>query len=456
MMMKVCQTVSLSVFLFVFAAVSAFAQGIPALSPDQPAEAVKPVETAAADPLKAELQGAADLFNETDFNGALEKLKEICGRNTKLAPPRLMLAQWFSRANQPNGVFASLNAATTESPTDPEAFILLGEIALKKNETAAATLFFQKGGALLAQYSADAERKKLMQISLLRNETILAELRSDWKGMENCSDQRVALEGKTPELLRVKAVSLFRQERDQECAQWLAQADQAAASQKNKGLPAEAILAQLYTSRGGDENIDRGKKFLNAAVQKYPKSKEVLALSVNTKLADDDLTGARRLAESLVAEDPNAKQLLATVALFQGEYATAEKLFQDIVVESPANIAATNGLALALCEQDDPAKLKRAGEYALENVRKQNNNGDLLGTLGWVLFKAKNYQQAGQVLQQAAAGGNINSQTAYYLAEFVNHNGNKDQAKQLLEAALKGNRPFAKKAAAKKLLETLK
>ena len=407
------------------------------------------------DPLRIELQAAADMFNKTDFNGAFERLKTICADNPGLAPPRVILAQWFSVANQPDGMFASLNAATTDSPDDPEAFLLLGEIALQKGETAAASLFFQKGETLLAAFNADAERKKLMQISLLRNRINLAERRLEWKAIETYIDQRLALEGRTPELLRIKAVSLFQLERDQESEQLLAEADQSSASAPNKGLPAEAILAQLYASRGGDDNLRRGKEYLNTAVQKHPKSKEVLALSVNTKLADGDFTGARQLAEQLVVEDSNSKQLLATVALFQEDYVTAEKLFQELVTDSPANVEASNGLALALCEQNDEAKLKRAAEYALENVRKQTNNSDLIGTLGWVLFKAKNYQQSGEILQQAAAGGNISSLTAYYLAELVLQNGNKEQAKQLLEAALKSGNPFAKKKAAEALLKTL-
>lgn len=419
-------------------------------------QAAAPSGETTVDPLKTELQGAIDLFNKTDFNGALERLKTICAGNPGLAPPRVILAQWFSLANQPDGMFASLNAATTDSPDDPEAFLLLGEIALKKGETAAATLFFQKGEILLASFSDAAARKKPLQISLLRNRTTLAEQRSEWKAVETYTEQRFVLEGKTPELLRIKALALFRQGRDKEAEELLAQADQAAASLPNKGLPAEAILAQLYASRGGDDNIRRGKTFLNTAVQKYPKSKEVLSLSVNTKLADGDFDAARRLAEQLVAEDASSKQLLATVALFQEDYVSAEKLFQEIVTDSPANIEASNGLALALCEQNDEAKLKRAAEYALENVRKQTNNSDLLGTLGWTLFKAKNYQQSGQILQQAAAGGNISPLTAYYLAEFVLQNGgNKEQAKQFLEAALKNGIPFAKKKAAEALLKTL-
>jgi Tfp pilus assembly protein PilF len=425
-----------------------------------PATEAPTATTAAETPLidaklQAELQIAADSFNKRDVAEALKKLEVICTANPQLAPPRIILAQWFSRANIPNGVAASLNAATTDSPTDPEAFILLGEIALRKGETAAATLFFQKGTELITAFNADANRKKVMTLSLLRNQTVLAEMRQDWKAMESYTDKRLALEGQTPELLRIKAVALFRRHQDKDAAGYLTLADKAAADKEKKGLPAEAILSQLYTSRGDAESVGYGKGYLENAVRKYPKNPEVLALSVGRKLADGDLEGARQLAEALVKEDAKAKQVLANVALFQGDYATAEKIYQEIVVASPSNIGATNGLALALCEQNDKEKLKRAGEYAVENVKKNDKNGDLLATLGWILFKSQNYQQSGKVLQQAAAGGNISPQTAYYLAELQNQAGHKDDARKLLEAALKDTRPFSKKAAAQKLLATL-
>jgi Tfp pilus assembly protein PilF len=99
--------------------------------------------------------------------------------------------------------------------------------------------------------------------------------------------------------------------------------------------------------------------------------------------------------------------------------------------------------------------LRRALEYAAENVRRQNNNSELLGTLGWILFKMKEIDQASKVLQQAAASGNINSQTAYFLARLAFSKDQKDQAKQLLDAALKSNRPFPKRHEAKTLMTEL-
>lgn len=438
---------------YVLSLVLAFSIGVGLVSDVRAQEETPSTTSAQLSPeLTAALQSAADLFNKTDFNGALERLKEICAGEAKLAPPRVIMAQWFARAQLADAVRVSLDRATVESPADPEGYLLLGEIALRQREFAAASLFLERGEQLLQAYNASPDRRKLMIISLLRNQVALAEVRENWALMENRIDARISVEGKTPELLRQKAFTVFRQQRDEESLKLLNEADALAANSENKGLPADAVMSQFYNGRDDQE---RGKAFLAQALRKHPNSKEVLALSALQRLSDDDLQGARQLAEKLASEDSAAdgpKRLIATIALFQEDYATAEKLFQEVLNAFPSDIQATNGIALALCEQNDPVKTRRALEYAAENVRRNNRNSEFLGTLGWVFYKANDLQQAAKALQQAAAQGNINSQTAYFLAELTNKNGNAEQAKQLLEAALKDKRPFAKKRQAQVLL----
>lgn len=463
--MKLENIVRSTLFLALFVFLSSrdvFSQESVPTSAPQGEAAVSTTAAGSENPeLTKKLQVAADLFNKGDFNGALEEVKKICANEPKLAPPRIILANWFARAQVSDGVRVSLNWATIDTPNDPEAYLLLGEIALRQSDLAAASLFFERGGLLLRDFNADADRKKIMQTSLLRNLTGLAELRSDWGNMEKMIDQRIAFEGKSPELMRMKAVAVFRQKRDQDCLKLLNEADQLAANQENKGLPADAILSQLYLTRTDQKDArDLARKALAVALQKNPKSKDILALSAQMRLNDNDVAGARQMADQLLAEDPQsgaAKKLVATIALFQSDYATAEKLFQEISVASPLDMQAANGLALALCEQEDPVKMRRALEYAADNARKENRNGDFVATLGWVLFKTGDMQQAGQVLQQAAAvaQGNISPQTAYYLGRLAAQNQKNKEARELIEAALKSERPFAKKAEAQKFLAGL-
>jgi Tfp pilus assembly protein PilF len=397
------------------------------------------------------------VFNGSDFAGALEILKKLYAEHPELAPPRIVLAQWFAQANLGEAVRASLEMATEETPNDPEAYLLLGEISLRQRYLTAAELLLKKATDKLKSYNANAARQKQLNSSLLRNWTALAEARNRWDDMIVFIDQAVQADGETATLLRQKGVALFQQKKDDEAFVLFKKADSLEIDNTtDRGLPAEAAMSQLFQVRGDKENV---KKYLADALQKYPKSKEVVVLSIQARMNEDQLEDAQKLADQLQTEYPDwtpAKRLCATIALYLDENATAEKLFQELILASPADEQATNGLALAQCEQDDPQKLQRALEYARENVRKNQQNADYWATLGWVLYKANQLEAAAQALKQAAATGKVNAATAYYLARLALQTGKSVEARQLLEAAASSTAPFAKRRNAVKLLNELK
>jgi len=130
-------------------------------------------------------------------------------------------------------------------------------------------------------------------------------------------------------------------------------------------------------------------------------------------------------------------------------------LFEELLLASPLETQNANGLALALCEQDSPEKLRRAMAYAADNAQKNQDNSEYLGTLGWVLYKANQLEQAANALKQSAASGQINAASAYYFARLAVKTGNVEEAKQLLNAALQGGNQFAKRRDAVRLLNEL-
>ena len=66
------------------------------------------------------IQQAVAAFNNSDFDGAKEHLQTLYANFPNLAPPRIVLAQWFAQANLGEAVRASLEMATIETPNDPK------------------------------------------------------------------------------------------------------------------------------------------------------------------------------------------------------------------------------------------------------------------------------------------------------------------------------------------------
>lgn len=430
-------------------------------APAEPPAPASPVVAAPEQPLAPEIQEGLTLavgaFQQSDFPRTLEILNELYKRHPNIAPPRILLAQWFAQSNLGEAVRGSLELATEETPEDPEAYLLLGEILLRQQYLTAAEQMLKVASVKLNAYTANAPRKKQMQSSLLRNRISLAEARSRWTEMNSVIDSAIALDGKTPTLVRQKAIALFQSNRETEALGLFHEAETLSSDDPEEStIPAEASMSRLYQLRGDTENA---KKFLAEALAKYPKSKEVIVLSIQARINEDQVEEARKLADQLLDEDPEweaAKKLRATIALYLNEYSEAEKYFQELIIASPSDAQAANGLALALCEQEDVRKLQRALEYARENVRKNEQNSDYWATLGWVLYKARQMEAAAQALKQAAATGRVNAATAYYLARLALQSGRSTEARQLLEAAVDSPTPFAKRRDSVRLLEELK
>jgi tetratricopeptide (TPR) repeat protein len=388
----------------------------------------------------------------------LAQLQELYAKFPNIAPPRIVLAEWYAQSNLGEAVRASLEMATDETPNDPEAYVLLGGILLHQRYLTAAELLLQTAKTKLAAYNANPERKKMIQSAWNLNAIMLAEIRGRWEIMLTLLDEVGQQDGETPMQLRQSGIALFQLKKDTEAYEQFRKADTLAkdAAEPDTGLPAEAAMAQLYQMRGDKENAQR---FLAAALQRYPKSREVVVLSIQSRINEDQLEDARKLAETLLTENPDwqpAKRLLATVALYLGDYVGAEKLFQELILDSPNDEQVMNGLALAQCEQDDPQKLQRALEYARENVRKNQQETDHWATLGWVLYNANQWEASEQALQQAAATGRVNVATAYYLSRLAMQTGRIAEAVQFLEAALDTPAPFAKRRDAVRFLNELK
>ncbi|HBT76682.1 MAG TPA: hypothetical protein DEB39_07100, partial [Planctomycetaceae bacterium] len=434
--------------------------------------ATTPGETPISPELQEAFKGATEKFAASDFNGALEILKATYAKHPEIMPPRVAMTQLFARSNVPQGIPASLEMATKETPNDPEAYLLLAEIAIQQRNLTAAGLLLDKADTLNAAYKANPERQKNMMVNSLRHRVSLCDAREDWGTMHTCLTRLIGVQGETPLLVRQLGVCLFQQKQDAQARELLIKAQ---GMKDDKGLPADAVLAQLYQLRG---DMEKARASLDAAVKANPESLEVHSMYVMMKLSDDKLDEAKAAVEQLYKIDwtanqkegkqdvsANTKRLVATVALFQGNYAIAERYFQELVTNSPSDAASINGLALSLCEQTtkdaenkdvpDMSKLQRALEYAVGNVQKNQNNREFLATLGWICIKAGRTKQAVEVLQQACADGQMTADTAFYLAKLSVDEGNNDQARRLLEGALSNNRPFLKRSEAQKMFKTL-
>jgi len=288
--------------------------------PPQPNTQADPASEVTNPEIQAELEKAVAAFNASQFAETLDILKALYEKFPELVPPRIVLAQWFAQANLGTAVRANLEMGTEEVPTDPEAFLLLAEISLRQGSLTAAEALLNLAATKLDAYTVNTARKENLSRSLRRVMTDLHEARQRWAQMEASLTQQIEADGRTSELLRKQGIAIFQQTRDAEAKTVLLEADRLDTASDETGLPADAVMSQLYNLRGDRENA---RKSLEAALVAHPTSKEVLALSIQMNVNDDKLEEAKTLAEKLLAEDPTShsfRRLRATIALYLDDY----------------------------------------------------------------------------------------------------------------------------------------
>ena len=412
-------------------------------------------ELSGAEGIEARYQTAFEKFSRSDIAGALDDLNRMAADDSMMIPPRLILAQWFTQAKNPSAVRLCLEKAVEESPDDPEAYILLAENSLRQGEWAAADLLLGQAEILLEEEGSvpNPQRRHSLTVSLRKNEVVLCQARENWSAMQRYLADLWKMGEKSPDTCKLIGVSYFHLGDAAKARQWFGQGYKISPETE---LSADEMMARLYLAAG---DRPRAQEALNAALKENPDSQTALYLSLVIALGGGDAARVKALSERLRAADPQDPAAIRTcgiAALYLADYPRAEALFREGLRRQPENTEIENGLALALCEQADPEKIRQAVQIATMNQQKVTDNREYLATLGWALYKSGEIDRALEILQQTAADGKVNSQTAYYLGEVLYAKGRVEDAKRMLAASLSGTAPFAKRAAAEELLEKIK
>lgn len=398
-----------------------------------------------------EIADAFKRFRNMDFDGALALLQAAVKKRPELPPARLIMAQWFAKANQAAAVQSYLEQLIIEEPDDPEAYVVLGDLALRGRRWAEAGLLYQKGGEVLKTFQGSSKRKGPIERRALGGLATVAEAQKDWPTAQKHLEALLAADKENAAALQQLGRVLFRQDKATEA---LAKFKAAAAADENVLTP-EAILAQLYEQA---DDRDNATKYMVEALTVNPRDLRTRLVAAQWSLETEQFEQAEQQADAALKLDPDslqAKILRGVVALFRKDYSTAEEQFEKAHLQSPGNFAASNNLALALCEQDVEAKKRLALEYAQVNAQRLPNQAEAASTLGWVFYKLERIDEAEAALRKAASGGTMSPDTAYYIARVSVDRGREEQARQLLESALKTTRPFSLRKEAKLLLESL-
>ncbi|MDO4574546.1 MAG: tetratricopeptide repeat protein [Planctomycetia bacterium] len=406
-----------------------------------------------------EVKQALEDFKALKFEDAIAKLDAARKNNPEMAPSQLILAQWFGLANQPTAVRQAIEQTVTKYPDDPEAYVVLAELNLQNGGITEAELLYTKGNAVNEKFTGNSVRKTNIKKRILLGLAQVYVARGKNEVAETYLNSVLKEDGKNIQALNLLGAIHFQADKVDAA---LADYEKVKAIAPNTLLP-EARIAMMYQQKGDAESKKAAATYMAKAIDKAPRDVDVRLVATQWSLQIGKISQAAGQAEAALKlkEDSMEAQLLrGVVAMFEKKYDIAEANFQKVLSASPANFAASNNLALALCEQEDPTKLTKAEEYAVVNLRQFQKEPEAFATAAWISYKKGDYNRAIQLLQQSAqlSNGQMSPNTAYYLAASLAKLGSdeqKKQAKEVLKKVLEGMAPFSMRPEAEALNKTL-
>jgi tetratricopeptide (TPR) repeat protein len=215
------------------------------------------------------------------------------------------------------------------------------------------------------------------------------------------------------------------------------------------------LLASLYIQKGDAAN---GERLLRQVIERKPDEADTylqLAQLLTAQQRTKDAVAILETAGQKFPADDRVQTFSAIAYDTAGNLDAARKLYEQILAKSPNNKIAANNLAALIADafSSDAKALDRARQL----VEQFRNASDplLVDTLGWVLVRQGNFEDATILLAKATSLAPTNQQVAFHYAMALKGKGLADKAKEAVAKALAGTPDYRGLDEAKALATSL-
>jgi predicted Zn-dependent protease len=223
-----------------------------------------------------------------------------------------------------------------------------------------------------------------------------------------------------------------------------------------KALYAQELLGSAYLATGKFSNAE---KIFADLIAKNPKEagfyRKQAQVYVGMKKSPQEIVA---LLDGGAAQAKDNSDLLALKAEYYqsiNKPLDALAIYEAMLQKNPKSQLLQNNIA-ALILDYAPTKENLEKAQKLSGDLVTSENPALLDTVGWLQFKLGNYPQSLSLLQDARKKGSKGAVYDYHLGMAYYKSGNKQQAKELLQAALANDKEnFPGKDEATKTLQEL-
>jgi tetratricopeptide (TPR) repeat protein len=393
-------------------------------------------------------------FANRDVLGARQFLESAKRKDPKLPPTDVTLAKMYLAANSLPAARVSLEKSAIDNPGDPEAYLILAEIARREGRMIEADALYDKGLALNEKFTENSRRKRNLEIGARTGRALVAQQRKNWAAAEADLEALLKIDPENALGHYQLGVAQFMQDKARE---GFGHFQKAKELDKNKQIPNAYVAAALMY-----DQLDRPADAKKAFEAANPATMDANSMTAYAQwlIKTGSVQQAEQVLDQARKANPDSINLLilsGVAARMSNRMKPAEDFFVQAWGLSPANADVLNQLALLLIDQQDQAKRERALQFAGISSQLSNQSGDAQMTLAWVLYQLQRMGDAEAALQNALRLGNLSPDSRYLIAKILVDQNKKDQAKQVLREALEADYQgiFINRQPAQALLETL-
>jgi tetratricopeptide (TPR) repeat protein len=381
------------------------------------------------------------------------------------------LAHAYVQNNDPKQAIAELNKAVTAKPDYVEAVLLLAELNLRASNfqpvVAAMTELLKKRSDVPAARTLLAEAYRSMgrldEAATAVREQIKASpqnaqayfllgviLRQQNKPAEAREAFQKTLELAPDNLKPIdQLVELDVASKDFESAVGRVEA---ALQRVPNSAPLHLIEAKIYVAQ---QAWDQAEASLRKAVDLDPNLQSAYELLISTYIATNRLPKALNELQAYVSkwpDDPRARMTLGEIYEKQKDPLKARDVYEETLARNPGFVPALNNLAYLYADKLN--EIDKAYDLA-KKARELRSEPATTDTLGWVLFKKGDYQQALALFQESAGKLAQNPDAQFHLGMASYMMGQPEVARAAFQQALKAGADFAGKEEAQRRLALL-
>ena len=373
------------------------------------------------------------------------------------------LARAYLQNGNPTQAIASLNQALTTNPEYVEAVLLLAEINLRSGNAQATAASME---ALLKKHPG-LEQAQLLLADAYRSLGRLEDAASLFRNQIRVSPQSAVSyfmlgmilrqQGKIPEARTAFEKAHELSPADMATMYQLVELDiadknfDAALNRVQQQLQKTPQSAGAYFLQGriyaAQRDWDKAGAALQKSIEINPNASSTYELLVSTYVAANKMPDAIKELDVMLAKNPaDARALLMSGLVYEkmNDFEKARQRYETILAAKPDAAPVLNNLAYLYAERlNQPDK---AYDLAKKARSLQPDDPATADTLGWILYKRGDYQQALTLIQESAGKSPGNAEIQYHLGMASYMMGQTEAAQKALSEAVKATEDFPGKS----------